>query len=91
MPNKGHYVNLAFAASKQASEIHEAQRDVENSLYNPNRLKSVVNFWRRKLANQATNLVRRAKNLNVHSNKFRPDTPEYYTLLKNLALAKARS
>lgn len=91
MPNKGNYINLAFAAAKHADEIRQARRDIENSLYNPNRLESVVNFWKIKLSKNSENLVRRAKNLNVHANRFRTDTPEYYSLLRNLALARTRN
>jgi 23S rRNA maturation mini-RNase III len=90
MVNKGNYKSLAISAAKHANDIRQASRNVENSLHNRARLNSIVAFWKTKLSRNSTNIVRRARNLGVHSNKYQVDTPEYYSLLVNLAMNKAR-
>ena len=90
MPNKGNFTNLAVAAAKHANDIRQAQSNVNNSMHNPSRMNSVVAFWKAKLSRNSANLVKRARNLGVHSNKYPVDTPEYYSLLVNLAMNKAR-
>jgi hypothetical protein len=90
MPNKGNYKNLAVAAAKHANDIRQAQSDINNSFHNSARMNSVVAFWKAKLSRNSENLVKRARNLGVHSNKHAVDTPEYYSLLVNLAMNKAR-
>ena len=83
--------NLAIAAAMQANAIRQARRDVNNMAYNPTLLNSVVKFWQPKLQKNGANIVNRAKALGLHSNKFRPNTPEYYSMIVNLARAAKRS
>lgn len=83
-------MNLAMAAAKHANDIRQARNDINNSMHNPSRMNSVVAFWKAKLSRNSANLVKRARNLGVHSNKYQVDTPEYYSLLVNLAMNKAR-
>jgi len=86
------YNSLAFAAAMQANAIRQAAREVGNAIASRDpRLNAIVRFWKPKLMRNAERIVNQAKKLNVHSNKFRTNTPEYYSLLINLSRAKARS
>lgn len=79
------YTNLEIAAALQADAIRQARREVNNALLSRDpRLNAIVRFWKSKIERNATRIVNRAKGLGLHSNKFKPNTPEYYSLLGNL-------
>lgn len=82
------YTNLEIAAALQADAIRQAVREVNNAVASRDpRLNSIVRFWRSKLQRNSARIVNRAKTMGLHSNKFKTNTPEYYTLLGNLIRA----
>jgi hypothetical protein len=89
MPNKGNYVNLAFAAMQHANNIRRFQSRVNNA--SPAQVESVINFWGGKIARDSNNINRRAERLGLVVNRHRKGTREYYTTLVNLAMARTRN
>ena len=89
MPNKGNYVNLAFAAMSHANNLARLQNRLNNA--SPAQAEAVYRFWAGKIARDANNLGRRANRLGLAVNRYRKGTREYYTTLANLALARTRN
>lgn len=44
-----------------------------------------MNYWKARLAREGNRIVQAAKNHGLHSNKFQVNTPEYFSLLVNMA------
>ena len=89
MPNKGNYVNLAFAAAQHADNIHQLQIRLNNA--SPAQIESVYKFWAGKIARDSNNINRRVERLGLSVNRFQKGTREYYSTLANLAMARARN
>jgi hypothetical protein len=89
MPNKGNYVNLAFAAMQHANNIRQFQSRVNNA--SPAQTESVIRYWGGKIARASNNINRRAERLGLKVNRYRKGTREYYTTLGNLAMNKTRN
>ena len=89
MPNKGNYMNLAFAAIQHANNIRHLQSRLNNA--SPAQAESVIRFWGGKIARDSNNINRRAERLGLAVNRYRKGTREYYTTLGNLAMAKTRN
>ena len=89
MPNKGNYVNLAFAAAQHANNIRRLQAHMNNA--SPAQREAVYRFWAGKIARDSNNINRRAARLGLAVNRYRKGTREYYTTLVNLAMNKTRN
>ena len=89
MPNKGNYVNLAFAAVQHANNIRHLQSRLNNA--SPAQVESVIRYWGGKIARDSNNINRRAERLGLAVNRYRRGTREYYTTLVNLAMNKTRN
>jgi len=89
MPNKGNYVNLAFAAAQHANNIRQLQARLNNA--SPAQAEAVYKYWSGKIARDSNNINRRAARLGLAVNRYRKGTREYYTTLGNLAMAKTRN
>lgn len=89
MPNKGNYLNLAFAAVQHANNIRHLQSRLNNA--SPAQVESVIRYWGGKIARDSNNINRRAERLGLAVNRYRKGTREYYTTLGNLAMAKTRN
>jgi len=89
MPNKGNYVNLAFAAAKHAGNLRQLQAALNNA--SNIQKNAVARFWESKIKRDGNNIHRRMNNLGLTVNRFRRGTPEYYSTLVNLSLAKSRN
>lgn len=83
MPNKGNYVNLAFAAAQHANNIRQLQARLNNA--SPAQAEAVYKYWSGKIARDSNNINRRAARLGLAVNRYRKGTREYYTTLVNLA------
>jgi len=79
-------LDIRVAAAQQANAIREYSRFL-NGVRMPysNYNKSVMNYWKSRLSRNGRRIVNAAKNIGLHSNKFRTNTPEYYSHLINLA------
>lgn len=89
MPNKGNYVNLAFAAAQHANNIRQLQARLNNA--SPAQAEAVVRYWGGKIARDSNNINRRVERLGLAVNRYRKGTREYYTTLVNLAMDRARN
>jgi hypothetical protein len=89
MPNKGNYMNLAFAAAQHANNIYQLQTRLNNA--SPAQADAVVRYWGGKIARDSNNINRRAERLGLAVNRYRKGTREYYTTLVNLAMNKTRN
>lgn len=79
-------IDLATAAAQQANAIREYRRFMNTVRPNPSAFnKSSMNYWKSRLAREGNRIVQAAKNQGLHSNKFRVNTPEYFSLLVNMA------
>ena len=87
MPNKGNYVNLAFAAMSHANNLARLQNRLNNA--SPAQAEAVVRYWTGKIERDSNNLGRRAERLGLSVNSRRKGTREYYTTLANLAMNRA--
>jgi hypothetical protein len=89
MPNKGNYVNLAFAAAQHANNIRHLQTRLNNA--SPAQAEAAIRYWAGKIARDSNNINRRAERLGLAVNRYRKGTREYYTTLVNLAMARTRN
>jgi hypothetical protein len=89
MPNKGNYVNLAWAAAEHANNIRQFQSRLNNA--SPAQAEAVLKYWGGKIARDSNNINRRAERLGLAVNRYRKGTREYYTTLVNLAMARTRN
>jgi len=78
---------LAHDAMRLVLEVAAAK--VEARGMNLKRLANFENYMARKIGNRPANIVRRAKNLGVHSNAFNTNRLAYYEFIHRKALAKA--
>lgn len=84
------YELLAFKAGMQAHHIHQARKNMANFAGRTNMEKSVANFWAKRLGENAVAIINLANKLGVPKPRFDPGTPEYYTVLMNLARERGR-
>ena len=89
MNNKEKYAALAVRANNFAHQIRQAHRDVNNAVGTP-RLSSVVSFHKKNLSAKAESIRNNAKRLGLEVKRYRPDTPEYFATLANMARNKSR-
>lgn len=88
MPNKGNYVNLAFAAMQHANDLAKLEERLRNAT--PAQLAAAERFWKGKIQNEGANIHRRMNRLGLEVRNRRIGTVNYYTTLANLALARTR-
>lgn len=86
--------SLRVLANYQKNQMLKAHYDLYLALATGNNrtANAIVRLTRPVLQNRARIIVNQAKALGLHRNKYKPNTPEYYSLLINLineALAKS--